>query len=118
MMKISFEEVADFVRSWARLPKKIVITPDTRFEQDLGVTGDDGSELLEAATKHFRVKLASEDYGYRESFNLGPDEYLFHSEGWGMAFEVLSLFHTPTVREFRVGDLHEAINRLQAIHKS
>ena len=54
---MTFDDVADFVRAWARVPVKRQITPETQFERDLGITGDDGSELLEAAEKHFTVNL-------------------------------------------------------------
>jgi acyl carrier protein len=60
-----FDDVADFVRAWARVPIKQQITPETQFERDLGITGDDGSELLDAAGKHFMVNLASDETGYR-----------------------------------------------------
>lgn len=101
----SFVDVADFVRGWAMLPTKRLITPDTQFERDLGITGDDGSELLEAAQERFKVNLRYGDKGYRTTFNLGPDEYLFHSEGWYIGFT------RHSVRSFTVGELCDAIQR-------
>jgi hypothetical protein len=50
-------DVADFVRAWSRIAVKRQIDPETQFERDLGITGDDGSELLEAAQKKFDVDL-------------------------------------------------------------
>jgi hypothetical protein len=47
----TFNDVADFVRAWGRIPVKRQIDPETQFERDLGITGDDGSELLKAAQK-------------------------------------------------------------------
>jgi hypothetical protein len=98
-----FNDVADFVRAWRRFPAKRRIDPETQFERDLGITGDDGSALLEAAQKKFGVDLAPNEAGYRRIFGLGPNEYLFNSEGFG-----LSSF---TVRAFTVGELHEAIRK-------
>lgn len=112
----SFEAFATFVRVWGRIPTRIQITPDTLFEDDLGITGDDGCELLEATEKHFRVCLSSPEDGYRRTFDLAPHEFLFHSEGLGWAAQdILSLFHptvmSASVRAFKVGDLFEAVNR-------
>lgn len=42
----SFEEFVAFIRDWAGISRK-KITPETLFEDDLGITGDDGCELLE-----------------------------------------------------------------------
>ena len=82
----SFEEFATFVREWARIPARIEIVPETLFEDDLGITGDDGCELLQATEKHFWVCLSSPEDGYRRTFDLAPHEFLFHGEGlgWGL----------------------------------
>jgi acyl carrier protein len=69
----TFNDVADFVRAWGRIPVKRQIDPETQFERDLGITGDDGSELLEAAQKKFGVDLAPDESGYRNIFELGPN---------------------------------------------
>jgi hypothetical protein len=79
-----FEEVANFVRGWALVPAKQPITVHTQFERDLGITGDDGGELLQAAEEHFKVNLRDGDNGYRTIFNLGSNEYLFNSEGFSI----------------------------------
>lgn len=109
----SFDDVAHFVHTWARLPASRRITPETEFERDLGITGDDGSDLLEAAQKHFRVILASDEGGYRATFGLGPNEYLFNAEGSGIGAALITLFTTASVRAFTVGELHQAIVKLQ-----
>lgn len=114
----SFVEVANFVRGWASVPAKRLITPDTQFERDLGITGDDGSELLEAAQERFKVTLTDGDNGYRTIFNLGPNEFLFNSEGVSIGFgntKIITLFSNPdashSVRSFTVGDLCKAIQK-------
>jgi hypothetical protein len=114
----SFEEVADFVRRWASVPAKQPITLHTQLERDLGITGDDGGELLEAAQEHFKVDLA--DGGYRKIFNLGDNEYLFNSEGFSIGSggtDMITLFTNtnPSVRRFTVGELCEAIGKAPSI---
>jgi hypothetical protein len=112
----SFEELASFIREWARIPTRVDITPETLFEDDLGITGDDGCELLEATAKRFRVCLSFPEDGYRGTFDLAPHEFLFHSEGlpWGLS-DIIDLFRPssmpPSVRAFRVGELFEAVRK-------
>ena len=110
----TFDEFAAFVREHLSVSYRKPINPETRFEGDLGVTGDDGSDLLEATERRFGVLLCSEETSVRETFNLGPNEYLFHSEGFGpvgMAPSLLFGQAFPTVREFTVGELYEAVRK-------
>jgi hypothetical protein len=106
--------LADFVREWAAIPTRKPIVPETLFEDDLGITGDDGGELLEAAGKHFGVCLSSPEEGYRRTFDLAPHEFLFHSEGpvWGLS-DITGVFRPSaipaSIRAFSVGDLFETI---------
>ena len=101
----SFADLAKFIREWVALPRKKQIVPDTRFEEDLGITGDDGCELLEAIQKHFNAPLCEVGYGYRRTFDLGPDEYLFNSEGlFGSSL-------SGSVRDFTVGQLYDVVLR-------
>ena len=111
---LTFDDVADFVRAWASVPVKRQITPETQFERDLGITGDDGAELLEAAEKNFMVNLASDEGGYRAAFGLGPNEYLFNSEGFGLGAAIITLFSHPSVRAFTVGELYQAMRKAPA----
>jgi hypothetical protein len=74
------------------------------FEDDLGITGDDGIALLEATEKRFGVQLS-----LRETFNLGPNEFLFNGEGLGPDIVTLSGGPTRWVRPFTVGDLYQAV---------
>ncbi len=116
---ITFEQLAAFIREEAAIRKKKAITPETQFERDLGITGDDGCELLEAVEKHFGLTLHSEENGYRKAFDLGPDEYLFHSEGGFFPLPysppIITLFGpqfgTENVRVLTVGDLYSAIQK-------
>jgi hypothetical protein len=67
----SLEELAAFIRDWAQVPVEQPIGPDTRFEDDLGITGDDGGALLQAVEKRFAVQLSTIEDGYRKTFGLG-----------------------------------------------
>jgi acyl carrier protein len=51
----SFAEFADFIRSQCGVSAKKNITPASKFEDDLGITGDDGVDLLKATEKRFDV---------------------------------------------------------------
>jgi hypothetical protein len=108
--------VSDFVRDWARIPSKKQITPETEFERDLGITGDDGGELLEAAQKQFKMNLTDGENGYRTIFKLDLNEYLFNSEEFSIGpgdTDMITLFTNtnPSVRAFTVGELYEAIQK-------
>ena len=108
----SFEAVVSWIRKWCHITQEKAITPETQFERDLGITGDDGSELVEAALRHFGIHLAID--GPRSIcalFNLKPKEYLFHSEGFGIIFEITTLFGASEVRAFTVGELREAVKK-------
>lgn len=112
MEELPFKELAAFVRDWAGLSRGKSIGPETEFERDLGITGDDGCDLLEATEKRFGVSLSSEEYGHRKTFNLEPDEFLFHSEGFGPSLsDMLNPFgwSSERVRAFTVGELYGAV---------
>jgi acyl carrier protein len=115
MEDLSFEEFAEFIREWWKVSRKKLIMPETQFERDLGLTGDDGIDLLEATQNRFDVKLATEEDGFTMTFNLTRNEYLFHSEGWGPSpQEILSIFSgrgATTVRAFTVGELFNAVKK-------
>ncbi len=106
-MTPSFEEVAEVIRHTALLPPDREIARSTRLEDDLGITGDDGGDLISVVSVRFAVELT------RSAFGLSASEYLFHNEGidpFGLVAFVLRL----SGREYRVrpltaGDLHRAI---------
>lgn len=109
---LSFEEFAKFIGEWAGIPTGKQIAPDTLFEDDLGITGDDGCELLEETERRFGVCLSSPEHGYRQTFGLGPNEFLFHSEGFGSGWsDIVTLFsnHPQMIRRFSVIELFNAV---------
>jgi hypothetical protein len=115
---LTFDEFAAWLREYWSVPAGKAIVPETQFERDLGLTGDDGDDLLVSAEKEFEVRLGNEETGVLETFDLQPNEYLFNSEGWGPSLaELISLFSgspSPTVRSFTVGELFEAVRRIKA----
>ena len=115
----SLHDVSHFVRSWTGIGSETSIDADTLLEADLGVTGHDGDELLKAAEKVFGVSLSNPDDGYRTTFSLSANEYLFSSEGLdllGIGALVRRLLRIPghAVRDLTVGQLHAVIARSAA----
>ncbi|HLA62812.1 MAG TPA: hypothetical protein VK610_00175 [Rhodothermales bacterium] len=107
-MPPSFDAVANFVRTFHGISPRRVLLPRTRIEADLGITGDDGDDLLDAAERHFGVALRMP-----KLFGLGPDEVLFGPEE---AFDPFRfLFHRiageprGVVRDLTLEQLHRAV---------
>jgi hypothetical protein len=116
----SLLDVASFVCAWTGIGSEFVVCSETRLEADLGVTGDDSEELLNAVAKKFGVELANTNDGYRATFSLSPNEYLFSSEGFdlpGIGPLIGRICGNPNhvVRDLTVGQLHTAIVRAVAI---
>ena len=108
----SLEEVIGFVRDHTRTRRSL--TAETRLEADLDVTGDDGTDLLEAVEAHFGLAISDAKTGVRSTFGLGPNEYLFGSEGFdligiGALFRWFRGEPRPSVRDLTIGELHEAL---------
>ena len=99
-----FEALAQLIRDFAGLDFSHDIKHSTLFEDDLGITGDDGGELLEAVAQHYNIELATVEDGYRKTFGLAKDEFLFHSEGFFGGFG-------EKVHPFTVGELFSAVQR-------
>ena len=111
----TLQQVIDFVRKFSG-DVKSVITEGTRLEADLGITGDDGVELLEEAEKRFEVSFVTKERSFRETFGLGENEYLFNSEGidWlGVRRLVGWIRKEPrcVVRDLTVGELWRVLGR-------
>ncbi|MFD2936952.1 acyl carrier protein [Spirosoma flavum] len=105
----TFEQLADFVRQATGCSRNKIISPLTQFENDLGVTGDDGVELLEAVEKHFGIPLTNAEGQLCASFGLKSGEYLFHSEGWSLPLWWFGWGQKPIIHNFTVGELHAVL---------
>ncbi|WP_041257408.1 hypothetical protein [Fibrella aestuarina] len=118
-MTPTFDEFASFLRERLGVRKKQVITPKTLLEDELGVTGDDGIDLLEAVERQYAISLSP----LHETFSMQPNELLFQEEGLGIHVGELSrvfknLFRKikepgPVMRKFQVGELYEVVCRLK-----
>jgi hypothetical protein len=112
----SFQDIEQFVREFTGIQSSQAITPQTRLDADLGVTGDDGEALLRQAAERFGAVLSHPIHGHRETFSLGENEYLFHDEGFdpiGLSVLVRWMRNEPRpkVRDVTVAELHDAILR-------
>ncbi len=67
---MTFEQFASRLRRYRQIPIRKAMTPETQFERDLGIAGDDGIELLNAAEQRFKVKFENQEAGLRETINL------------------------------------------------
>jgi len=109
----SIFQVIEFVRDFIG-DRRTPISEDTYLEADLGVTGDDGSELLEEIAQAFGVILCTETEGYRTTFGLQENEYLFESEGFDFfginrLSDWLRGVPRPIIRDLSIGQLHRAL---------
>lgn len=111
----TIDNLITFIREHQRIPARINITPATRLEDNLGITGDDGSELLEALEKQFDVSFKGADGTLRTTFGLEEDEHLFHSEGIGFFNFIARLFarDLEKVRPLTVKRLFHVISSLK-----
>jgi hypothetical protein len=80
---VSFDQFAEFLRDGAGIWRMNSIVPESLFENDRGITEDDGSELLAATEKRFGIRLSSAEYRYRVTFHLGANEFRFDSGSIG-----------------------------------
>jgi hypothetical protein len=71
MENLSFDQFAEFVRECNSISLKSKIAPESEFEADLGIPGDDGGDLLKATEQRFNISLCSLEHGYRERSMLG-----------------------------------------------
>lgn len=87
------------------------ISGDSLLERDLGITGDDGDELLQAIQERFGVSFAGADGTLREAFGLEKNEYLFHSEGFSFLVMIANFFgfSIENVKPLSVAQLHRVI---------
>lgn len=91
------------------------ITGNSMLESDLGITGDDGIDLLKSIEEAFDVVFSDSENGYRTIFNLKKNEYLFHAEGLDLFGLVEFMFRKSRkgVKSISVSDLHQVIVKLQ-----
>ncbi|GAA5172832.1 DUF1493 family protein [Viridibacterium curvum] len=108
---VTLAEVIACIRDSQGIKEAKPISEATLLERDLGITGDDGSELLEELQKRFGVSFTGADGTLREAFGLEEDEYLFHSEGMSLFLMIANLFgfSIEKVKPLSVAQLHHVI---------
>lgn len=114
-MPVTLDDVIAFIREHQGVGDGIPITATTLLENDLGITGDDGCELLEALQKRFDISFTGSDGSLREAFGLRQGEYLFHSEGIGLFQMLAGLFSRDieNIKPLSAGELHQVIAGLR-----
>ena len=112
---VTLEDVISVIRESHGFGERKAITESSLLENDLGITGDDGCELLEEIRNKFGVSFAGSDGTLREAFCLKHDEFLFHSEGMSLFLMVASFFGfaIEKVKPLSVGELHQVVAKLK-----
>jgi hypothetical protein len=106
-MNLTLENLISLIREFHRIPNKTEISENTLLEDGLGITGDDGCELLEEIEKTFSLSFTGKDGSLREAFDLEENQFLFHGEGIDL-FGIFSFIFgrkPENVKPITVGDL-------------
>src|SRR5262245_19362155 len=103
----SLLEFIDFIRETQRIPRSKEVLESSYLEKDLGITGDDGCELLEEIERRFKVSFNPTVLGLRDG------QYLFHSEGGKILQLIASVLGRDfeNVKSITVGELYRATCR-------
>ena len=111
--ELTIENLVALIRTTQGLSKKKVINETTLLENDLGITGDDGRELLEEIENQFNLSFAGKDGSLKDVFDLENDQYLFHSEGVDLfgIFSFLLGKKPENVKPISVGELFNAASK-------
>lgn len=117
-MDLTLEDVIAFVRKFTSCYRE-TIDENTFLERDLGVTGDDGVELLEEAENVFGLRFETEEEDFRAIFSLKENEYLFNSEGLdllgiGYLWRRLRGKPEPVIRDLSIAQLHNVLVKLHS----
>jgi hypothetical protein len=114
MSELTLENLIAVIRECQGFSTKDRITEQSDLEKDLGITGDDGGELLEEVEKYFSISFRGTDGTIREIFGLAPNEFLFHSECSINFFSLISSLwrkDIEKVKSITVGQLYDAAHR-------
>ncbi|WP_244637371.1 hypothetical protein [Enterobacter kobei] len=107
-MEPTLSQVIEVVRNSSGEHRK-PIDSNTLIEADLHICGIDGEDLLEDCEEAFGVQLATEEDGYRKTFSLAENEYLFTGEGidfFGNDSNLLIVFYVQIMPDDFVMQLH------------
>lgn len=99
---LSIGNLIAIIREFHAISDKTEILAHSLIEADLGVTGDDGSELLAHLEETFKVNFELSD------FDLKIAQYLFQSEGFNL-FSASFSDEMANKKDISVNCLHKAI---------
>lgn len=119
----SVEDVVAFVREFTRVGSRQPVNSQTRLEADLGVTGDDGADLLEATAARYGLDHEALGSALVETLGLGPDEFVFGPEGLdligiGALVRWVRREPRPSYRDLTVSELHGAVLAASRSHSA
>ena len=103
MVTTAREQVIELISEFC-LTDRSQFTVSSRLEDDLGITGDDGSDFIEAFAGKFQVDMTQ--FGK-------AGLYYFHCEGFDPITFIRKLrgWRDPRVLPITVGDLVRAVER-------
>lgn len=105
---INLNMIIELIREFRGIPTSEIINAETTLEDDLGITGDDGVELIDFIQNEAGISFVGPDGTLRDAFNLEEDEYLFNSEGFSLNF----YDKKEKVKDISVHDLLLALNKV------
>ncbi|MDR0782087.1 MAG: DUF1493 family protein [Pseudomonadales bacterium] len=108
---LTLDNLIALIREHQGISPKTKIGANSFIEKDLGITGDDGCELLQVIEKEFGVSFTGQDGSIREAFDLESNQYLFNSEGLNIFWLIARLFgrDSENVKQITVGELYRAV---------
>ena len=100
-------ELIDFIRENQGIARSKPVLVASYLEKDLGITGDDGSDLLEAIQDRYSISFTMDSLG------LSKGQSIFHTEGMRVFQLIASLVgrDSENVKDITVGELYLAICR-------
>lgn len=111
--ELTLKNLIALIRELHRISDKKAINESTLIEEELGITGDDGCELLEEIESNFDLSFSGKDSSLREFFDLEDNQYLFHSEGFSLTgiFQFILGGKSENVKRITVGDLYSGATK-------
>jgi len=114
----TLEQVVTLVRSSAGIDPATTVRGYTRLQSDLGIWGDDVTQLLLDAEDQFSVQFPSDSEESCKLFSLKDGEQVFQDEVHILtplfAFFRLLSGKSGDIRDLTVSEFHAAISRLTA----
>jgi hypothetical protein len=111
------EGILEIVRLVANLPEHEHIHAQTTIQEDIGLDGDDGWEMIEKIWAQYSLRQPDDESEFNRAFAIAPTQFLFYPEGlsFGQGSELISLFGTSPFdwkgkkqRVITVGELYAA----------